>query len=140
MSSDSKPTPTEPDSSAPLAKSLAERLTFPDSKSRPNPNASTFTPSKFSWADEAESPIADKKEEKAEEKAEEKNGDLPRAQTDGAADDSLAMAQKDGATTWMNGSQGLDEPEFDVNVKLADLQDDPNNPLYSAQTFEQLNL
>jgi hypothetical protein len=50
------------------------------------------------------------------------------------------MAQLDGATTWQNGSAGLDEPEFDVNVKLADLQEDPNNPLYSAKSFDQLNL
>ena len=50
------------------------------------------------------------------------------------------VAQVDGATTWQNGSEGLDEPEFDVNVKLADLQEDPNNPLYSAKSFDQLNL
>ncbi|KAF2170484.1 hypothetical protein M409DRAFT_19305 [Zasmidium cellare ATCC 36951] len=37
-----------------------------------------------------------------------------------------------GATSWMNGSYGLDEPEFDVNVKLADLQEDPNNPFFSV--------
>ena len=51
----------------------------------------------------------------------------PQAQTEGATGSSLEMALQDGATTWLNGSQGLDEPEFDVNVKLADLQDDPNN-------------
>lgn len=50
------------------------------------------------------------------------------------------MAQGDGSTTWLNGSPGLDEPEFDVNVKLADLQDDPNNPLYSVKSFDELNL
>ncbi|EMC99068.1 hypothetical protein BAUCODRAFT_65106 [Baudoinia panamericana UAMH 10762] len=53
---------------------------------------------------------------------------------------SLEEAQQDGATQWMGGTQGLDEPEFDVNVKLADLQDDPNNPLYSAKSFDDLNL
>lgn len=137
-SADQKPTPSEAEPANGLAKSLEERLTFPDSKTKPasttkpNPNASTFTPGKFNWADEAETPTADN--------AEETQSDLPQAQTDGAADDSLAMAQQDGATTYMHGSQGLDEPEFDVNVKLADLQDDPNNPLYSAKTFEELNL
>ena len=50
------------------------------------------------------------------------------------------MAQKDGANVWLNGSPGLDEPAFDVNVKLADLQDDPNNPLYSVTSFDELNL
>lgn len=32
------------------------------------------------------------------------------------------------------------EPEFDVNVKLADLQADPNNPLFSVREFSDLNL
>jgi ATP-dependent RNA helicase DDX19/DBP5 len=36
--------------------------------------------------------------------------------------------------------QGLDEPEYDVNVSLADLQADPNNPLYSIKEFKDLNL
>lgn len=87
--------------------------------------------SKFSWADDAETPTTEKKERP-----------VPTgAQTDGAADpDSLEMAQKDGATQFTGGSEGLDEPEFDVNVKLADLQDDPNNPLYSVKTFAELNL
>ncbi|KAF2858399.1 P-loop containing nucleoside triphosphate hydrolase protein [Piedraia hortae CBS 480.64] len=35
---------------------------------------------------------------------------------------------------------GLREPEFDVNVKLADLQADPDNPLYSVKSFQDLNL
>ena len=56
------------------------------------------------------------------------------------ADDVDDKGQTDGATTWNDGSQGLDEPEFDVNVKLADLQEDPNNPLYSVKNFEDLNL
>lgn len=29
------------------------------------------------------------------------------------------------------------EPEFDVNVKLADLQADPNNALFSVKFFDQ---
>jgi len=89
------------------------------------------TESKFSWADDAEISTTEKKE-----------SILPEAaQTDGAADpNSLEMAQKDGATQFTGGSEGLDEPEFDVNVKLADLQEDPNNPLYSVKTFAELNL
>ncbi|KAF2774225.1 DEAD-domain-containing protein [Teratosphaeria nubilosa] len=88
-----------------------------DKETKPTPAVATNNTSKFSWADDAETPSTEK-----------------------AADNSLARAQTDGATSWLNGSSGLDEPEFDVNVKLADLQDDPNNPLYSAQTFEQLSL
>jgi len=52
---------------------------------------------------------------------------------------SVEEAQKDGANTFLNGS-GLDEPAFDVNVKLADLQADPSDPLYSINSFKDLQL
>lgn len=51
----------------------------------------------------------------------------------------LAKAQVDGASAEQAGSS-LQEPEYDVQVKLADMQADPNNPLFSAKTFEQLGL
>jgi ATP-dependent RNA helicase DDX19/DBP5 len=38
------------------------------------------------------------------------------------------------------GGSGLDEPEYEVAVKLADLQGDPNSPLYSVKRFEELGL
>lgn len=78
---------------------------------------------KFDWAEDASTPVADKGEKKNE---------PPAPATD--------KANTDGATTWLKGSEGLDEPEFDVNVKLADLQEDPNNPLYSVKSFEDLKL
>lgn len=49
------------------------------------------------------------------------------------------MPQADGAAEPHNGSK-LTEPEYDVEVKLADLQGDPNNPLFSVQKFEDLGL
>jgi ATP-dependent RNA helicase DDX19/DBP5 len=45
----------------------------------------------------------------------------------------------DGATANLNGS-GLAEPEYDVEVTLADMQGDPSNPLYSVKDFKDLNL
>src|ERR1700760_4539515 len=51
----------------------------------------------------------------------------------------MAEAQMDGATAPLNGS-GLAEPEYDVQVSLADLQADPNNPLYSVKEFKDLAL
>lgn len=51
----------------------------------------------------------------------------------------LADAQTDGAPPAQNGS-GLQDAEYDVQVKLSDLQQDPNNPLFSAKTFEELQL
>jgi ATP-dependent RNA helicase DDX19/DBP5 len=52
---------------------------------------------------------------------------------------SLEQAQTDGSGPPGNGS-ALAEPEFKVEVKLADLQADPNNPLYSVKSFEELKL
>ncbi|KAK7540187.1 ATP-dependent RNA helicase-like protein dbp5 [Phyllosticta citricarpa] len=60
-----------------------------------------------------------------------------RITSDAPAEDSVEAAQVDGATTT---GGGLAEPEYDVEVKLADLQADPNNPLFSAKSFEDLNL
>jgi ATP-dependent RNA helicase DDX19/DBP5 len=50
-----------------------------------------------------------------------------------------SVPQSDGATEPQNGST-LQEPEWDVEVKLADLQTDPNNPLFSIKKFEDLGL
>lgn len=46
----------------------------------------------------------------------------------------------DGASAELNGSKLRDEPEFDVEVKLIDMQGDPNSPLYSIKRFEDLQL
>ncbi|PSN65850.1 P-loop containing nucleoside triphosphate hydrolase protein [Corynespora cassiicola Philippines] len=55
------------------------------------------------------------------------------------AQTSAETGQLDGSGIPGNGS-ALAETEYNVEVKLADLQADPNNPLFSAKTFEQLNL
>ena len=129
--SDNKATPSDPEP-ANLAK-----LSISADSSKPtthgsNPAASTFTPGKFSWADDAETPTtttsdSDKKMAASTADKKDESGDLDKAQTDGA-------------TTWLRGSGGLDEPAFNVNVKLADLQADPSNPLYSAKSFEDSQL
>lgn len=131
--SDKKATPSQPDATN-LAKSFEDRLSFPsDSKNKSStPNLTTTPSSKFNWADEVETPV----QENEKQIGESQNGTTSKA----ADDSSLDMAQTDGSTPWLNGSQGLDEPEFDVNVKLADLQQDPNNPLYSVKNFDDLQL
>jgi len=45
-------------------------------------------------------------------------------------------SQLDGATQNQRGSEGVLEPEFDVEVKLVD----ENSPLFSIKTFEELGL
>lgn len=47
--------------------------------------------------------------------------------------------KQDGAGEGSKGS-ALQEPEFSVEVKLSDLQADPNNPLYSVKSFNDLGL
>lgn len=131
---DSKPTPADAPATSSLAKSFEDRLSFPsDSKTKSN------GAEKFDWADEVTTPVNESGEQVV---ADEKKPEATSVKADGASENKsgLDMAQQDGSTAWMNGSEGLDEPEFDVNVKLADLQDDPNNPLYSVKTFEELNL
>jgi ATP-dependent RNA helicase DDX19/DBP5 len=56
-----------------------------------------------------------------------------------STDASLAQAQADGAGGSGKGG-ALAEVEYKVEVKLADMQADPNNPLYSAKSFEELKL
>jgi ATP-dependent RNA helicase DDX19/DBP5 len=118
MSSDAKPATTEPD-----AATLSNlNISSDDKPDGPDPRAASFEPKPagWKWADEDNA-------EGASDKKAEKSSDVEKAQTDGA-------------TEWLSGSSGLDEPEFDVNVKLADLQEDPNNPLYSVKSFDALNL
>jgi hypothetical protein len=93
-------------------------------------------PATKSWADEVNSPTEDtppeisidamssKPADSVEQIIEEKPEDIP---------------QHDGAAEPFGGSQ-LQEPQYAVEIKLADMQADPNNPLYSAATFEQLGL
>ncbi|KAL4932986.1 ATP-dependent RNA helicase DBP5 [Aspergillus undulatus] len=57
------------------------------------------------------------------------------ADTEPATDD----GQTDGAVANQGGSD-LQEPEYTVEVKLSDLQADPNNPLFSVKNFEDLGL
>ena len=94
--------------------SLADRIS--------KPNASSGR----SWADEVNSPAG-------------ANPPPVQGNENKEAGDDVSQAQTDGASEPFNGS-GLHEPEFNVEVKLADMQADPNNPLFSATTFEQLGL
>ena len=80
-----------------------------------------------SWADEVNSPTTDKPNPIESE---------PKPESNGKAAD---MGQVDGSSEPFRGSQ-LHEPDYAVEVKLADMQADPNHPLYSANSFEQLNL
>ncbi|KAL8907674.1 MAG: hypothetical protein Q9171_005767 [Xanthocarpia ochracea] len=114
--------------------SLADRLTqadgskFESPKAAPEESKTTGEPS--SWADEE--PVSA----------------LPAPQEGNNLSDptkpeksSLEQAQLDGATEWQAGSSNLlNEPNYDVNIKLSDVQADPNNPLYSLKRFEDLGV
>lgn len=96
--------------------SLADRISQPVPL---NPASSSFTPTggNTSWADEVASPSGEKSEEHK----------------------SLDAAQSDGATQPMGGSS-LHDTEYDVEVKLSDIQAQEGDPLYSISSFEELGM
>lgn len=61
----------------------------------------------------------------------------PKEAKDAKAD--LADAQVDGAAGNFGGST-LHEPQYDVEVKLSDIQGDSTSPLYSISSFEELGM
>lgn len=78
---------------------------------------------------------------KEEAKEEPKEGPETKSTQEPAAESSLSAAQTDGAAELNpNGAARLQEPEHDVEVKLSDMQADPNNPLFSIKTFDDLGL
>lgn len=141
----SNPTSTEPD----VAKLDNLKLSSDPKSNGTNPGAASFAPKAagWKWSDEGDENTSASDatagtaagtgaETTAPGVASEKNA----GESSKSDQSDSGPSQTDGATAFQHGSVGLDEPEFDVNVKLADLQDDPNNPLYSVKSFEQLNL
>lgn len=121
--------------------SLAGRITKPDSAPANGMSASAipFQPKSGKlWSDETNSPISPATEQTPKiqaQSAENSSTDTAPAEPSSPPN----MPQGDGATTPFNGSV-LQESEYSVKIKLADLQADPNNPLYSVSTFEELKL
>ncbi|CAF9903406.1 MAG: RNA helicase required for poly(A+) mRNA export [Heterodermia speciosa] len=119
--------------------SLEDRITMPEHKDIPT-LATVEVPADpetasgrnvpghiTSWADEVNSP------------ADTQNASVDEL-TSKANEIDLSHAQMDGATEAQNGSPQIYEPTYDVNVKLSDVQADPNNPLYSIKSFDELGL
>jgi ATP-dependent RNA helicase DDX19/DBP5 len=101
--------------------SLADRITGP-ATSKLDAASTSFTPgtssASNSWADEVASPVASESK-----------------QLGGA----LEEAQLDGASLPLAGS-GLHDAQYEVEVKLSDIQGDVNSPLFSVNTFEELGM
>ncbi|KAI5302923.1 RNA helicase required for poly(A+) mRNA export [Ascosphaera pollenicola] len=92
-------------------------------------------------------PAAEKKEEKKEEekKEEEKKEDAKEEKKAEEKKDDAKEQKKPDHIPQVDGAasttgDNLQEPEYDVMVKLSDIQADPNNPLYSIKSFEELGL
>ena len=94
-----------------------------------NATAPPFVPGvSESWADETSSAVNTNPEPSTvKAKAEKETSDL-------------AKAQSDGATEPLGGSSGIYEPSYEVDVKLSDIQANPDDPLYSIKSFEELGL
>ncbi|KAL8709578.1 MAG: hypothetical protein Q9220_005670 [cf. Caloplaca sp. 1 TL-2023] len=127
--------------------SLADRLTKADGSKFESPKLEAKEITKesthlepqtesTSWADEVETPV----------NANPNPAPIPKAPAEESKGDhkikgsSLSMAQMDGASEQQAGSSFLEEPSYDVNVKLSDVQADPNNPLFSVTDFKELGL
>jgi hypothetical protein len=136
MSSPNENTPP----TAATSSSLADRVTKLELSNTNTPGmnaaAQTFQPaSGRSWADEINSPVSANPDS------------APSGGLDAAANPATTtttektpnIPQMDGATEPFNGSQ-LHEPDYLVELKLADMQADPNNPLYSIKSFDELGL
>lgn len=102
---------------------LADRISTPNAAA-PSVNPQQSQPAKGSWADELSSPAT---------------ADPPQISAPVSSQEAPTMPQSDGATEPFRGSS-LEEPTYTVDVKLSDMQADPENPLYSARTFEELGL
>ena len=119
--------------------SLADRISKadPTPANGMSPTATPFQPKSGKlWSDETDSPISPIAEAPQQPQVAEK------ASTETPSTEPLEppkMPQNDGATTPFKGSV-LEESAYSVQIKLADMQADPNNPLYSVSTFEELNL
>ncbi len=85
---------------------------------------------------EKDSPI----ESWADETSAAKSSQPPAVDAKAEKEGSVSEAQTDGATEALNGGSGIYEPSYEVDVKLSDLQADPNNPLNSIKSFEELGL
>lgn len=118
--------------------SLEDRISKPDkgqldgkdSGSSPgtNVNAAPFVPGgSTSWADETAEAATSSEKPVVNAKAEKEMSEL-------------SNAQNDGATGPAGGSSGIYDPSYEVNVKLSDLQANPNDPLFSIKSFEELGL
>ena len=118
--------------------SLEDRISKPEngqiegkdtgSSTGTNANAATFVPGgATSWADETAEAATDSEASAVNAKAENEMSDLSEAQTDGASG-------------ILGGSSGIYDPSYEVNVKLSDLQANPDDPLFSIKSFEELGL
>ena len=93
-----------------------------------NVDATPFVPGEStSWADETAEAVTKPEASAVNAQAENEMSELSNVQTDGASGPA-------------GGSSGIYDPSYEVNVKLSDLQANPDDPLYSIKSFEELGL
>jgi ATP-dependent RNA helicase DDX19/DBP5 len=101
--------------------SLADRISGA-AASKLDAASTSFTPgasnASNSWADEVASPVGTESKQ---------------------LDSTLEDAQQDGAAPPLAGS-GLHDAQYEVEVKLSDLQGDKDSPLFSVSSFEELGM
>ena len=112
--------------SALASTSLADRISEPGPTSNGEngkaPAQINEPASKTPWAEEVASPTMPAPQQNLQGS----NEEIP-----------VEPSQTDGAGELLGGSD-LREPDYNVEVKLSDIQADPNNPLYSVKSFDEL--
>lgn len=129
----SKPTLTTDSAAAPPFQPKSGKLWSDDTDSPLSPLADKLSAQTLSAeiaADMSTNKTADETSSTAE--------SAPTAPIPEAAD-KTTQGPVDGASAKSHGSE-LHETNYDVQIKLADMQADPNNPLYSVKSFQELNL
>ncbi|KAH3685314.1 hypothetical protein WICPIJ_003711 [Wickerhamomyces pijperi] len=81
-----------------------------------------------------------KKEEEPVKAAEQKEPKKEEAEEETTEESTDASAKDESSEALVPQSEGLISSQYEVQVKLADLQADPNSPLYSIKSFEELGL
>ena len=124
--------------------SLADRITKPESSqgNRDTAEESSSTPTNDAVSPPSEAPKPNSSwADEAEDDAVETTPVTPAVKANAENDmSSLTGPQTDGSSEVLGGEIGVIEPSYEVEIKLADIQANPNDPLYSIKSFEQLGL
>lgn len=126
--------PAKPTTVSTIASSSSTSSSWADEVSSPSGTEAPANPSKLTQPSQPSQPAQPAQPSQPSQPSQSSE---PSQKSDPA---NPTMNQTDGASDALGGSPGIIEPDYEVNVTLADSQADPKNPLYSIKSFDQLGL